>query len=1183
MKPFNIYDATGNHQTGWAPTDKLNETAISAVLDKSAASANALNAIPSPFSRLHIFETAFRFIVRDMQEKKDRASHAYKELVSDCLDALELIFNWQYHESQGSQLTIENWRPENLKDFAQAGEGRQTFAKTLGLFINQDLGSGFEGLSLVKYKGMVICASSPYTLMFTSPNLDKQKGGGFVSPTYQREFDLVNPISNSVYFTKIRSFQSRSEVFKVYVRTFFQSNPSLKSSMKMVWNYLLAEGIESFQSTIRPSARSLAARNGGQFHIAGNPFHANADAGATDIFYDHLVRVNYRIDNTKFYTPRFINEPADREFDFLLPVKEDFLKNVDIKQLPELFSYEIKTPELIKVTYHGTVETPSRSKEYALNRSDKRDGRIVDVEAGYQLNFTLGIFPFLKVKEQDQHNNYYQVHFGIDVQSAAIAALETRAFALEFFKFKDYGLEKISSEGGNYRAKRAERRKFENPDTLASIYYKLENTGFDLIKVILPKIGDTTSVQGLVIPRWKEKLLGKKAFSYAVDFGTTNTFLAFTDDTELTSTPKPFCFEPADTQMVLLHQPKKQVGGLSLISTFRNHNLSAILDNLIYQEFVPPILTPERDSVFGMPFRTAVMQSKNINSFELFQTVNIHFAYQKAVMDSSTAMTQEIIPNIKWDITNAQDRGSRLRVDAFIKELCYLMRYKTILNDGDPAKVQVNWFIPQSLSYAARQAYREIWEEHTRSVLGSTRTTNMVFESEAPYYFLRKKAQIQDPRSVLSLDIGGGSTDAMLFVNDIPRVGTSFNFAGNVLWSNGHNQLTTDARENGIYLAIKDEMQQKVERMQDTAMAANHQYFKNRSTDEIINFWLANEDKLHVIEELKKPSFKILYLIHYCSLIYHTAQLLKAKEQPAPTCIIFSGNGSRYIDLLGDPKLLGDIAGYVIEKVYGSPQGKPQIILPQENRKEATCFGGIFKTGQSEFSSVSYLGTELAFPNRTEIKKYSDIQTHLAEIKASVNKNINDFFSVVMGLNDQIPFKSHLNIDINIKALQRFAASRVDSNFEMGYGIRKTKIDYQEEISDSLFFYPLIGILFEIGKLNKETLDEHIPRITYFIAGPSGDQVFAEKDMATDTSINSNYSILVSTAHPDEAEFELLSDPRVHKRIYASFPDLAKPVCFCEKFPDNNAQINIRTISRGRLRKDGSNWVVTEKLKIAFE
>ena len=60
-------------------------------------------------------------------------------------------------------------------------------------------------------------------------------------------------------------------------------------------------------------------------------------------------------------------------------------------------------------------------------------------------------------------------------------------------------------------------------------------------------------------------------------------------------------------------------------------------------------------------------------------------------------------------------------------------------------------------------------------------------ESAAPYYYYEASAQTVTTKPVLSIDIGGGSTDIVFFVDKTPKFGTSFNFAGNGLWGDGFN------------------------------------------------------------------------------------------------------------------------------------------------------------------------------------------------------------------------------------------------------------------------------------------------------------------------------------------------------------------------------------------------------------
>lgn len=1182
MKPLNIYDATGSAQTGWHSTVKLNDTAISSLQDRNAKSSNSLNAVPSPFSRLHIFETAFRLVTKDIRENRDRASRVYKDLVSDCLDAIELLFNSAFHESQGDKLEFINWKASHLNGLNTDAKGQQIFSKTLSLFLEQDLQSP-DQISIIKYKGIAIAGGSPYTILFTSPNLDKGVNA-FKNKHYEHIFDLINPGTGALYFKKYVPFSKRSSQFKKYIAKFFNDNVNAKIQFKALWDYLDIEDIRKVNIEGEQATKELRCINGGFVQVGDIYLKANADATAIDIFNDVLIKVAYKLDSLNFQTAKYLNDDQSRNFDFLLPLKDSVAKSYDLNKISSFISYEIIGTNTVKVIFNDGKGGKAKSKIFTSSTPNKNEGRIVDLSSEFNYNFTLGIFPFVRIVDSNnellpKYNNYYKILLGID--SPTHEALSSDKFSLSFYRVGDSDFEIISEDGAIYNSKRTVRRRFETPDSLTSIYYQVNNSTFDMIKLSLQPGLHLNQIEGLIIPKWKSRPIGKTSFDFSVDFGTTNTFIAYTNDRSEGSVPKPFDITLDDQQLVLIQKREDASGGQSVTSTFMKGNTNLLMEEVINQEFIPPVLLPrEEGSPFKMPFRTAVYQQKNAKEYSIFNDINIHFAYQKIPFGEQAQSTNEIIPNIKWDITDKKDIGSKRRVESYINEICHLLKYKVLLNDGDPSRTKISWFVPQSLSYAAINSYKEIWNKSVETVFGSIAKSTMVYESEAPYYFLRKSAAIDDSSSVLSIDIGGGSTDVMLFVNHLPRVGTSFNFAGNVLWGNGYNEFTNDARENGFYKAISKLVEDEIKR--DRTLSLNSQYFAKKSTEEIINFWIANSDKIKIDDYLKADEFKIVYLFHYCSLIFHITQLVKTANMAAPTCLIFSGNGSKYLNALGDTALLSKITGFIINRLYKQQKASPQIILPNKDRKEATCYGGIYKKENVDFISKTHIGTTENFQFSNGNVTYNEIENKLTSIKESVISNVNELIETMVELNNYLPFKSHLNIDLDIGAIKNLINSKLSSFFDKGYNIRKEKIEFDEHVSDSLFFYPLTGVIYELSKVTKETLVEFVPKLIKFSGAPSAENTFSSVALDETKNLNSIFKISIPVNNPNEADFEIIEEPSVYHRAYMSTEHILSPVSDCEKFPTSTSNLMIRQLNKGKLRRDGDNWIVTERLKIEF-
>jgi cell division ATPase FtsA len=70
-----------------------------------------------------------------------------------------------------------------------------------------------------------------------------------------------------------------------------------------------------------------------------------------------------------------------------------------------------------------------------------------------------------------------------------------------------------------------------------------------------------------------------------------------------------------------------------------------------------------------------------------------------------------------------------------------------------------------------------------------------ISESLAPYYYLTKN-EVRDSEDTVNIDIGGGTTDVMFFMQKTGKyLSTSFKFAGSDIWAMESKRIkrTTDS------------------------------------------------------------------------------------------------------------------------------------------------------------------------------------------------------------------------------------------------------------------------------------------------------------------------------------------------------------------------------------------------------
>ena len=199
-------------ETGWNETGiiKDNNTGIQSIddtIDQIPASGKVGTSIPTPLARIYLFNTAFEALKDGGIKNK-----TYEQLVSDCLDLLQFLFEkGNDPEFKFYDLNIAA-TIKRLKDSNNHGD--QILADSLELSIGQN--SLFStSLFIIEYKGIVLGGTSPFTMVYTSPNLRREislKGlATEFSSNQKQEF----------FSHKICPIDQRPKEFKAYLQQLY--------------------------------------------------------------------------------------------------------------------------------------------------------------------------------------------------------------------------------------------------------------------------------------------------------------------------------------------------------------------------------------------------------------------------------------------------------------------------------------------------------------------------------------------------------------------------------------------------------------------------------------------------------------------------------------------------------------------------------------------------------------------------------------------------------------------------------------------------------------------------------------------------------------------------------------------------------------------------------------------------
>jgi hypothetical protein len=390
-----------------------------------------------------------------------------------------------------------------------------------------------------------------------------------------------------------------------------------------------------------------------------------------------------------------------------------------------------------------------------------------------------------------------------------------------------------------------------------------------------------------------------------------------------------------------------------------------------------------------------------------------------------------------------------------------------------------------------RNKLRDLWGNYFEQYFTAVTDTNLrgMSESVAPYYHYKTAEGVSSlAYPAVSIDIGGGTTDAVVYVKDKLHLLTSFRFAGNALFGDGYNRDA--ASTNGFVQRFR-------KRAEDLLISNNLKDYQKMLNDmgensaDIISYFFSLESNpklrnakidipfskwLGADEELK-----IVPLVFYGAIVYHIAKMMKKADLPMPRYLCFGGNGSKIISALDNSSrldILTQFSKLMIQEVYGAKYGEANqtdtlSLKKVAEPKELTCKGGLYQTsevsiddkmvvllGDAEQTLVN--GASSAFPQHRVF--YNKIE---AQLHQDVCTEVRNFVDVFMGLNYHINYNR--NFGVNIAKLDFYTAElKTDLMQYLLQGIDRTQqlsgMGSQAEVEESLFFFPLVGALNSLAR-----------------------------------------------------------------------------------------------------------------------
>ena len=1091
----------------WANTAHISGTLLNNI-NLGAAGDKMGTSIPSLFARLFLFEGVFQALVgkplNDLTMRNVNTS-----LISDCFDLLEFLYQ---HGNDKHLVIRHWNANNQIAELSNDGDPRHAkLAQVLRdeLNVNSNFHDIYlfywksANAQTVIPQEVLIGGTSPFTLVFTSPNWKRkmaEKGLSFrrldgssmfsdteIRPLVHRDSKFKEMIySMYMAFQPILATQSHS--FEQYIYTSWNAEVHSPEILAMGGNpsafhtkypnirdengaTVVAGNLPISYEKIAPSASGYEIRattNRYATYLADGAtinlntplvLNANGIPGATyvgkavwnpatciineaatrgtalhnrilpggmgikypyliwsDFLEDKILKVSYKLDQKKFVTA------YDGDSQFILPLKKEFFNFFNINDINSIVStiggvqkklVEVKSEQdKVEVTLNIPIAHASSTIEL------KKEYRREDIVAS--TDFMLAFFPFYKVIDKPTLNMYSVMSCG-DIN-------------LSFYN--QTSVSSLINCSSLIRTAQG--------TVLKQTKYHKINNSFDFVEV---RCGN---VNGLVIPKMQEidTQIAASNYSFAVDFGTSNTYIAY--KTNHMPIPNTFDITNEDAQTVFLNSP-------DYVRTGDHQIMGPYYD----REFVPTQIN--RNASVSYPARTATCETPNFESNQANLFGNISIGYNMQNEDLAIGVVPYVYKtDLKWALEkNPSDVHYLDRVKSYCMEILWLLKNKSLLNGGSDV-FEVFLTFPETMKVPTRNLFiNQCWQwAKTQLQLNCTfRYGADISESIAPYNMLAPQIGGQ---SLLNIDIGGGTSDLLFVSKD--NVGSimgayysSTLFAADDLWGDGLNVGVPTDIKNVFYTYIKTQIEQNQASYPPKVLSSLKALVSLTNSSADAMGFLFKHDSIFSTSTLitSEPKLYSIIFIHYAALMYHVARLIKKLGVAIPEHFSFTGMGSRYINLISndtnDIKLLSKM---LLEKYTGLNAPATFNVYMAQEAKEVTAKGallgdsllGNFKIPANSLEEVVDYGfdtnSNLVYEDVAQVETRNAVLQEYNKFIDSLNdRDFANFLFSRFGLS--IP--EHLCSD-----LRTLAAS---SYTDVCAGISQQH--FKLDVKETLFFWPL--------------------------------------------------------------------------------------------------------------------------------
>lgn len=1069
--------------------------------------------IPSLFARIFLFEGAFQTL-KGCDINRLRQIDSDTALISECLDFLEFI----YQHGKDPKLVIKHWNAtDQISNLRKDGFPKH---EKLAKVIEDEilLYPQLKDIFLFFWKDatptnlqpqeFLIGGTSPYTLAFTSPNwlrcveenhfsFNRINGHSMfkindIEPLETRD-SAFKDMLYSLRMAYQQELNSQASSFNQYITTSWNANnrpqttATDKASFMASFTHIVDKNGANVQSANLPLCYKLIQPTSSGYEIipkstryanytaqdgsivtldiplalndnglSGVPYigtsvwdartccineatirntemHQRMAPGAMGVKYpfliwsdfleDKIIKLPYKINNNSFITA------FDGETQFILPLKRTFFKYFNIDDINQKVCNDLEK-KLVEINVNGdavivTINVPIRDTTYRVIEFKKKYSG-ADIING---NFLLGFFPFYRCTD-NRLNRYSIMNCGSGAK-------------LNF----------VSIDNLDSNVNASKRIRTPQQRLVSQTEYYLVKSSFDLVEVSIDR------VKGLIVPQMQK--VGQKTnhYKFAVDFGTSNTYIAHTT----TAQPIPETLEITgnDQQTVYLNKAN-DFGDLTMMRPF------------MAREFAP--LRIGKDFDVSYPTRTATCETNDFesNNPDLFGTISIGF---NMMHEPQALNIFKYKTGLKWLLEKHPGNVHHTnRVKYYFLQTLWMLKNESLMNDGgDTFDVYITF--PEVMKDHEPLMNLWIWAKNELNINCNFFYGTKYSESIAPYNCMATQV---GGSSFLNIDIGGGTSD-LLFINKdanghiVSAHYSSSMFAGDDLWGDGIQISENVQISNGFVDYVMGQIEQ-AEQTYTQEIISPLKSLKGgvtTSSADVMGYLFKYDSVFQTSSKIKgqRNLYSIIF-IHYAALMYNVSRLIKKMNIDIPLKLSFTGMGSKYINLIStNPQIIKNLTVLLLEKYTGKKVDKAFAIIRARNAqnenvdvKEITAKGVLegltlnnnFQISADVLSPIIDYGFD-----REGSLTYADVATN--EVRDAALQSFNKFINSLQ----ESDFKNFIFNNFNRLTISSELINNLKNFAKQSFVTMSASIPTQYRdlnVSETLFFWPLKNSLIELSK-----------------------------------------------------------------------------------------------------------------------